>query len=472
MTRRAKIVCTMGPATSSEEGIAALLDAGMNVARMNFSHGDHADHQVIYDRLRTAAAASGKALAVLADLQGPKIRLGRFADGPHEWPTGDQVTITVDDVTGTRNRVSTTYQGLAHDARPGDRLLIDDGKVGLVVTRVDGNDVHCRVTEGGPVSNNKGISLPGMNVSVPALSEKDITDLKFALSLGVDVVALSFVRSPADITLVHEVMDEVGAPRVPVIAKIEKPEAVDNLEAIVLAFDGIMVARGDLGVELPLEQVPLVQKRAVQIARENARPVIVATQMLDSMIEHSRPTRAEASDVANAVLDGADALMLSGETSVGKYAIQTVRTMSKIIEAVEADSVAVPPLTHIPRTNQGVISFAARDIGERINAKALVAFTNSGDTVRRLARLHTELPLLAFTPIEAIRNQLALTWGVTTFVTPAVDTTDEIVTQVDQAILQLPGYEIGDIVVIVAGSSSKSTAYTSLIRVHRLGHQD
>jgi pyruvate kinase len=472
MTRRAKIVCTMGPATSSEQGIAALLDAGMNVARMNFSHGDHADHQVIYDRLRTAATSAGKALAILADLQGPKIRLGRFADGPHDWPTGDRVTITVDDIIGTRERVSTTYQGLAQDARPGDRLLIDDGKVGLVVTGVEGNDVHCTVTEGGPVSNNKGISLPGMNVSVPALSEKDIADLKFALSLGVDVVALSFVRSPADVKLVHEVMDEVGAHRVPVIAKIEKPEAVENLEAIVLAFDGIMVARGDLGVELPLEQVPLVQKRAVQIARENARPVIVATQMLDSMIEHSRPTRAEASDVANAVLDGADALMLSGETSVGKYAIETVRTMSKIIDAVEADSVAVPPLTHIPRTHQGVISFAARDIGERLNAKALVAFTNSGDTVRRLARLHTELPLLAFTPIEAIRNQLALTWGVTTFVTPPVDTTDEIVTQVDQAMLDLPGYETGDTVVIVAGSSSRSTAHTSLIRVHRLGYQD
>ena len=472
MTRRAKIVCTMGPATSSEEGIAALLDAGMNVARMNFSHGDHADHQVIYDRLRAGAASAGKALAVLADLQGPKIRLGRFADGPHDWATGDQVTITVDDITGTRDRVSTTYKGLAQDARPGDRLLIDDGKVGLVVAGVDGNDVHCTVTEGGPVSNNKGISLPGMNVSVPALSEKDIDDLKFALALGVDVVALSFVRSPTDVKLVHEVMDEVGANRVPVIAKIEKPEAVDNLEAIVLAFDGIMVARGDLGVELPLERVPLVQKRAVRLARENARPVIVATQMLDSMIEHSRPTRAEASDVANAVLDGADALMLSGETSVGKYAIQTVQTMGKIIEAVEADSVAVPPLTHTPRTHQGVISFAARDIGERLNAKALVAFTNSGDTVRRLARLHTELPLLAFTPLESIRNQLALTWGVTTFVTPPADTTDEIVSQVDQAILQLPGYEIGDTVVIVAGSSSHTTAHTSLIRVHRLGHQD
>ena len=318
MTRRAKIVCTMGPATSSEEGIAALLDAGMNVARMNFSHGDYADHEVIYRRLRAAAQFADRPLAILADLQGPKIRLGRFEDGPHEWPTGEQVTITVDDIVGSRGRVSTTYRGLAQDARPGDLLLIDDGKVGLVVTQIAGNDVMCTVTEGGPVSNNKGISLPGMNVSVPAMSDKDVNDLRFALSLGVDLVALSFVRSPLDIGLVHQVMDDVGAARLPVIAKIEKPEAVANLEAIVVAFDGIMVARGDLGVELPLEQVPLVQKRAVQIAREHAKPVIVATQMLDSMIEHSRPTRAEASDVANAVLDGADAVMLSGETSVGK----------------------------------------------------------------------------------------------------------------------------------------------------------
>ncbi len=472
MTRRAKIVCTMGPATSSEEGIAALLDAGMNVARMNFSHGDYADHKVIYDRLRAAAKASDKALAILADLQGPKIRLGRFSDGPHEWNTGDRVTITVDDVVGVKERVSTTYTGLANDARPGDRLLIDDGKVGLVVTQVTGNDVECAVTEGGPVSNNKGISLPGMNVSVPAMSQKDTDDLKFALSLGVDVIALSFVRSPADVDLVHQVMDEVGAPRLPVIAKIEKPEAVANLEAIVRAFDGIMVARGDLGVELPLEQVPLVQKRAVQIARENARPVIVATQMLDSMIEHSRPTRAEASDVANAVLDGADALMLSGETSVGKYPIVTVKTMAKIIEAVEAESVTAPPLTHTPRTMGGVLSFAARDIGERIGAKALVAFTYSGDTVRRLARLHTTLPVLAFTPREEVRNQLSLTWGVRTFVTPPVQTTDAMVEQVDIAMLEVPGFEAGDVVVIVAGAPPNTSGSTNLIRVHRLGHAD
>jgi pyruvate kinase len=472
MTRRAKIVCTMGPATSSEEGIAALLDAGMNVARMNFSHGDYADHEVIFHRLRAAAKSADKALAILADLQGPKIRLGRFTDGPHDWNTGDQVTITVDDIVGTRERVSTTYSGLAQDARPGDRLLIDDGKVGLVVTQVAGNDVQCAVTEGGPVSNNKGISLPGMNVSVPAMSEKDISDLKFALSLGVDVIALSFVRSASDVDLVRNVMDEVGAPRLPVIAKLEKPEAVANLEAIVRAFDGVMVARGDLGVELPLEQVPLVQKRVVQVARENARPVIVATQMLDSMIEHSRPTRAEASDVANAVLDGADALMLSGETSVGKYPIVTVKTMAKIIEAVESESVSAPPLTHTPRTMGGVLSFAARDIGERIGAKALVAFTYSGDTVRRLARLHTTLPVLAFTPREEVRNQLALTWGVQTFVTPPVDTTDAMVEQVDLAIMQIPGYEPGDVVVIVAGAPPNTSGSTNLIRVHRLGHAD
>ncbi|HEY5115452.1 MAG TPA: pyruvate kinase [Nakamurella sp.] len=472
MTRRAKIVCTMGPATSSEEGIAALLDAGMNVARMNFSHGDYADHKVTYDRLRAAARSADKALAILADLQGPKIRLGRFSDGPHEWNTGDRVTITVDDIVGTRDRVSTTYTGLAQDARPGDRLLIDDGKVGLVVTQIERNEIICSVTEGGPVSNNKGISLPGMNVSVPAMSQKDIDDLKFALSIGVDVIALSFVRSAADVELVHKVMDEVGAPRLPVIAKLEKPEAVANLEAIVLAFDGVMVARGDLGVELPLEQVPLVQKRAVQIARENARPVIVATQMLDSMIEHSRPTRAEASDVANAVLDGADALMLSGETSVGKYPIIAVKTMAKIIEAVEAESVAAPELTHVPKTRRGVLSFAARDIGERLEAKALVSFTHTGDTVRRLARLHTELPLLAFTPVPITRNQLALTWGVETFVTSPANTTDEMVEQVDHAMLRVPGYQVGDTVVIVAGSPPNQSGSTNLIRVHRLGHPD
>jgi pyruvate kinase len=471
VSRRAKIVCTMGPATATPEKVAELVSSGMNVARLNFSHGSHEDHRQVYEMVRAAAKESGRAVGILADLQGPKIRLGKFAAGPVEWRTGDVVRITVDDVQGTHDRVSTTYKGLANDAKPGDSLLVDDGKVGLVVREVDGNDVVCEVVEGGPVSDHKGLSMPGMDISVPALSEKDVEDLEFALELGVDFIALSFVRSPADIDVVHQVMDRVGR-RAPVIAKLEKPEAVENLEAIVLAFDGIMVARGDLGVELPLEHVPLVQKKAIRIARENAKPIIVATQMLDSMINNSRPTRAEASDVANAVLDGTDAVMLSGETSVGRYPVETVQTMARIVEAVEAGSTTPPPLSHVPRTKRGVISYAARDIGERLNAKALVAFTQSGDTVRRLARLHTRLPLLAFTPEESVRSQLALTWGTETFLVPKVDTTDQMVRQVDQAMLSLGRYQRGDMVVIVAGSPPGTVGSTNLIRVHRLGEED
>ncbi|GAA5075552.1 pyruvate kinase [Nocardia iowensis] len=464
-------MCTLGPATATEDRIRELVESGMDVARLNFSHGEHADHAENYKKVRQASDHLGRAVGILADLQGPKIRLGRFIEGKTVWATGEEVRITVDEVDGTHDRVSTTYKELAADAKPGDRLLVDDGKVGLTVTKVDGNDVVCRVTEGGPVSNNKGVSLPGMDVSVPALSEKDIEDLEFALKLGVDFIALSFVRSPADVELVHDIMDRVGR-RVPVIGKLEKPEAIDNLEAIVLAFDAVMVARGDLGVELPLEQVPLVQKRAIQMARENAKPVIVATQMLESMIENSRPTRAEASDVANAVLDGADAVMLSGETSVGAYPIETVRTMARIVHAVETESTRVPPLTHVPRTKRGVISYAARDIGERLNAKALVAFTQSGDTVRRLARLHTPLPLLAFTPLPEVRSQLALTWGTETFIVPMVDTTDAMIHQVDVALLSMERYQKGDLVVIVAGSPPGTVGSTNLIHVHRIGEED
>ncbi|MFI9404041.1 MULTISPECIES: pyruvate kinase [Nocardia] len=471
MMRRTKIVCTLGPATATEDRIRELVESGMDVARLNFSHGEHADHAENYKKVRAASDHLGRAVGILADLQGPKIRLGRFIEGKTVWATGEEVRITVDEVDGTHDRVSTTYKELAQDAKAGDRLLVDDGKVGLTVIRVDGNDVVCRVTEGGPVSNNKGVSLPGMDVSVPALSEKDIEDLEFALKLGVDFIALSFVRSPADVELVHDIMDRVGR-RVPVIAKLEKPEAIDNLEAIVLAFDAVMVARGDLGVELPLEQVPLVQKRAIQMARENAKPVIVATQMLESMIENSRPTRAEASDVANAVLDGADAVMLSGETSVGAWPIETVRTMARIVHAVETESTRVPPLTHVPRTKRGVISYAARDIGERLNAKALVAFTQSGDTVRRLARLHTPLPLLAFTPLPEVRSQLALTWGTETFIVPMVDTTDAMIHQVDVALLSMERYQKGDLVVIVAGSPPGTVGSTNLIHVHRIGEED
>ncbi|WP_026162338.1 pyruvate kinase [Corynebacterium ulceribovis] len=467
MDRRTKIVCTLGPAVASKNGILDLVNAGMDVARLNFSHGDHPDHEQNYKWVREASDETGRAVGILADLQGPKIRLGRFINGEEYWADGEEVRITVDDIQGTHDRVSTTYKNLAKDAKPGDRLLVDDGKVGLECIGVDGNDVICKVTEGGPVSNNKGVSLPGMNISVPALSEKDVRDLRFALKLGVDFIALSFVRSPADVELVHNVMDEVGR-RVPIIAKLEKPEAIEALEAIILAFDAVMVARGDLGVEVPLESVPMMQKRAIQIARENAKPVIVATQMLDSMIENSRPTRAEASDVANAVLDGADAVMLSGETSIGKHPVTTVKTMARIVMAAEENG-QVPPLTHIPRTKRGVISYAARDIGERLNARAIVAFTSSGDTARRVARLHSPLPLLVFTPEQSVRSQLALTWGAEVFLVPPVETTDGMMRELDKALLSMPEYHSGDMMVVVAGTPPGFEGNTNLIHVHLLG---
>ncbi len=442
----------------------------MDVARLNFSHGTRAQQADRFHSVRQAADASGRNVATLADLQGPKIRLGTFADGPVVWQTGERVCITVEDVPGSHDRVSTTYKELARDARPGDRLLVDDGNVGLVVVAVENQtDVICDVTEGGPVSNNKGLSLPGVAVSVPAMSEKDEEDLEFALRLGVDFVALSFVRSPDDVKLVHRIMDAVGVHR-PVIAKIEKPEAVQRLDEIVLAFDGVMVARGDLGVELPLEQVPTVQKRLVQACRENAKPVIVATQMLESMITHSRPTRAEASDVANAVFDGADAVMLSGETSVGQYPVQAVATMARIIVAAEQGGESfVPALRHNPRTPAGAVSKAALDIGTALGARAYVAFTQSGDTARRLARLHPGAPLLAFTPEETVQRQLALLWGTDAYLVWTVKTTDEMVRQVDSSLLQRRVCRPGDIVVVVAGTPPSTSGATNTIRVHHLG---
>jgi pyruvate kinase len=469
VARRAKIVCTLGPSTDSPERVRALVEAGMDVARLNFSHGEHSEHGRRFREVRQAAEAAGRNLAVLADLQGPKIRLGRFAEGKVEWRTGERVRITVEDIEGSHDRVSTTYKQLAADVRPGDRLLVDDGNVGLVAVDIEnGTDVVCDVTEGGPVSNNKGLSLPGVVVSVPAMSEKDADDLEFALRLGVDFIALSFVRSADDVKLVHQIMDEMGVRR-PVIAKIEKPEAVERLEDIALSFDGIMVARGDLGVELPLEQVPMVQKRAIQICRDNAKPVIVATQMLESMINHSRPTRAEASDVANAVLDGADALMLSGETSVGTYPVQSVATMSRIITSVESAGVEAPSLLHSPRTSAGALVKAAKDIGDALGAAALVAFTQTGDTMRRLSRLHPSQRLLAFSPDENVLRQLALLWGVEPHLVWMVKTTDDMVRQVDSALVQRGVCRRGDLVIVVAGTPPATPGATNTIRVHHIG---
>jgi pyruvate kinase len=467
--RRVKIVATLGPSSSNAETVLAMVHAGVNVFRLNLSHGTQEQHSQAYALVRAAAQTTGFAVGVLADLQGPKIRLGRFAGGPVLLKNGAEFTITTEDVPGDVNAVSTTYVGLPGDAKPGDAILVDDGRVALTVVRVDGPAVLTHVVEGGTLSDNKGLNLPGAMVAVPALSEKDVDDLRFALRLGADWIALSFVRSADDIYAVHDVMAEVDVWR-PVVAKIEKPQAVEHLGDILNAFDAIMVARGDLGVELPLQDVPIVQKRAVSLAREKGKPVIVATQMLESMIGASRPTRAEASDVANAVLDGADALMLSGETGIGHYPVEAVETMARIIEATETQALErIPPVGGQPTTKGGAIARAAVAVAAQLQPVALVAFTETGRSPRALARYRSPVSLLAFTPSPEVRNQLSLSWGVETFLVEPVRHTDDMVRQVDAKLLQLGRCEVGDEIVIVAGSPPGIPGSTNAMRVHRMG---
>ncbi|CAN5353343.1 pyruvate kinase [soil metagenome] len=467
--RRAKIVATLGPATSSYENIRAIIDAGVNVARMNLSHGSYDVHNEVYQNVRKAAADTGSPVAVLVDLQGPKIRLGKFAAGPHDLAVGDIFTITTEEVVGTKELVGTTFKGLPDDVKPGDFLLIDDGKVKVEVVSTDGVQVVTKVIVAGPVSNNKGINLPGVAVNVPALSEKDEADLRWGLRLGADYIALSFVRNAADVDRVFEIMAEEGR-KVPVIAKIEKPQAVDNLEEIIDAFDGIMVARGDLGVELPLEAVPIVQKRAVELARRMAKPVIVATQMLESMISSPVPTRAETSDVANAVLDGADAVMLSGETSVGEYPVVTVATMARIVASTEDHGLErIPPLGTKPRTQGGAITLAAAEVADFVDAKYVCVFTESGDSARRMSRLRFRIPMKAFTPDEAIQRRMALTWGIESFLVDRVTHTDAMYEQVDRVLIDQGLAEIGDKVVVISGSPPGIPGSTNDLRVHVVG---
>ena len=467
--RRAKIVATLGPATSSYDDIKAIIDAGVDVARMNLSHGSYDVHEGVYANVRRAADDAGKPVAVLVDLQGPKIRLGKFADGPHDLAVGDVFKITTDDVLGTKEICGTTFKGLPADVRPGDPLLVDDGRVKLRVLETDGTTVTTEVVVAGAVSNNKGINLPGVAVNVPALSDKDEADLRWGLALGADLIALSFVRDASDVVRVREIMAEEGR-RVPVIAKIEKPQAVDALEEIIEAFDGIMVARGDLGVELPLEAVPIVQKHAVELSRRMAKPVIVATQMLESMISNPIPTRAETSDVANAVLDGADAVMLSGETSVGAYPVITVQTMARIVASTEEHGLErIAPLGTKPRTQGGAITLAAADVADFVQAKFLCVFTESGDSVRRMSRLRHSIPILAFSPNEATRRRMALSWGVRSFLVENVTHTDAMFAQVDDILLGQGVAEQGDKVIVIAGSPPGIAGSTNDLRVHRVG---
>lgn len=468
--RRAKIVATLGPATDDLVTVQKLIKAGLNVARLNMSHGDHSDHKKRLDLIREAATIESTEIAVLADLQGPKIRVGVFGNGPVTLVKGQSFTITVDDILGDKDKVSTTHKGLPNDVKKGDPILVDDGKIRLEVIEVSGSNVLTKVIEGGLISNSKGLNLPGVAVNVPAMSEKDKQDLIWALNNDCDLIALSFVRNSKDIADVHKIMDEVGK-RLPVVAKIEKPQAVENLVEILEAFDAIMIARGDLGVELPLEEVPLVQKSAIQLARQVGKPVIVATQMLESMITASRPTRAEASDVANAVLDGADALMLSGETSVGENPVGVIETMARIIEHVEKEALEkLPAIVQEEKGSTGrALTTAAVAVGKAINAKYLVAFTETGRSVRLIARHRSQTPILAFATNKAIQRQLTLIWGTQNFSTATVKHTDEMVATVDRHLTSTNLAKFGELVVIVAGVPPGVPGTTNGMRVHKVG---
>jgi pyruvate kinase len=467
--RRAKIVCTLGPATSTPERIGELIDAGMDVARLNFSHGDHDHHLAVLRAVRTEAERRGRAVAVLQDLQGPKIRVGQFRNGAVTLEAGAEFRITTDaGILGDEHRVSTTYGGLPQDVQAGDQILLDDGYLTLVVTDVAGNEVVTNVVQGGILKDNKGINLPHVNVSAPSVTDKDKRDLAFGVRVGVEYIALSFVRSPDDIRRARKLATADGE-RIPIIAKIEQPQAVERLDEIIEVADGVMIARGDLGVEIGPEKVPLIQKRIIETANRRGKLVIVATQMLESMIGNSRPTRAEASDVANAVLDGTDALMLSGETAVGAYPTGAVRTMDRIIREIEHSayyrhSLELPTLDMPISSN--AIAHAAAIAAKQMRIKTIAMVSESGGAVRLLSEYRPEAAILALTSREVTYRQLAPYWGVTPILISPCATTDEMIEQIEAVLRERHLVEPGEYVVITMGVPVGSGESTNLLKIH------
>ncbi|MBD2183174.1 pyruvate kinase [Planktothrix sp. FACHB-1355] len=467
--RNTKIICTLGPASSDYETIKAMVEAGMDIARLNFSHGDHETHQKNIHLIREVAAELNRPIAILQDLQGPKIRVGDMEEGVI-LRAGEKTCVTMAPVLGNAERFSSTYKDLSSDVREGEPILINDGLIRIKVDRVTKNEIYGTVIQGGPLKSHKGINLSYSSISTPALTEKDIHDLTFGLSQDIDYVALSFVREDADI---KEVRGSVRRKEkmTQVIAKIERHEAVEDLESIVDAADALMVARGDLGVELPLEQVPLIQKSMIQSCRRHLKPVITATQMLESMIQNPTPTRAEVSDVANAIFDGTDAIMLSGETAVGAYPVDAVRTMARIAETVEANLISSPQYIETVREHgiANSVAHAACQLAEHINAKAIICFTEHGFTARLLSKYRQSIPVIAITREEHVQRQMALYWGVQSLRLEVGDNTDEMIAAMEKAAVENGFVSLGDIVVITAGLPLPLSGVTNLIKAHRIG---
>lgn len=473
--KKAKIVSTLGPASSSEDMLEQLIAAGVDVFRLNFSHGTQDDHAALVERIRSVGRKMSRPVAILQDLQGPKIRVGKLEEEPILLSAGERLTITTRDVPGDRTLVPTTYEGLPKDVKPADRVLLDDGNIELVAREVYGTDVVCEVVVGGNLKSNKGINLPGVRVSAPSLTTKDRADLDLGIALDVDYIALSFVREPDDVREVQHIISKAGKD-IPVIAKLERSEAVDRLDEILQVAGGVMVARGDLGVEVSPEEVPVLQKQIISAANQAGVLVITATQMLESMTDNPRPTRAEASDVANAIFDGTDAVMLSGETAVGKYPVRTVQMMSRIIETAEASmKTELPILTS--HSDVGSLSFpdaigqAAAAVSAGVPTKAIVAFTQSGSTARLISKRRPRTPIIAFTPSERIWRQLCLCWGTEPRLIDQIEQTDRMVSEVEARLLVEGNVRVGDTLVILAGAPITAKAETNLLKLHRVGER-
>jgi pyruvate kinase len=471
MTRKAKIVCTIGPSSSSDAVLRDLVRSGMDVARLNFSHGTHEEHARRIERLRRAAEREGRSLGILQDLSGPKIRTGRLKyRTPVALKAGSQLTITPRDVPGTASVISTTFSELAREVEPGARILLADGLIELRVLALRGDDLECEVINGGLLGEHKGINLPGALVRVPAITEKDQEDLEFGLKHGVDLVAVSFVRTAEDVREAKRLIAARNA-NVPVIAKLEKPQAIEHLEEILDVADGVMVARGDLGVEVAPEKVPIIQKHAIRRAAEWRKPVITATQMLESMIENPRPTRAEASDVANAIFDGTDAVMLSAETAVGKYPREAVAIMSRIVvEAEDHMQSGVPRRRRdgaqlsISETICESVAHAAQDLDMR----AIAVFTETGTTARLISKYRPHAPIYAFSAVPEVRNRMNLLWGVQPLSCKHAPSSDDMVRAAEATLLENKAVEPGDVIAVVAGTS-QSSGSTNFLRLHRIG---
>lgn len=463
--RKARIICTLGPSSSSPEVLEAMMRAGMDVARLNFSHGTHDEHRARVNLIRKISKKVGKPIALLQDVQGPKVRLGRFSAGVAEVVTGQKVTLTTRNVLGNKDVLPTPIKTMTRDVKKGDPVLLDDGRVRLEVLGVKGPDIACQVVIGGVLKDKKGINLPGAAVSVPTITAKDLEDLKFGQELGVDFVALSFVRSANDLLIARKHVKKLGTP---LIAKIEKPQAVADLDAIAEASDGIMIARGDLGVEMPLEQLPGIQKSAVAAANARGGLVIVATEMLESMVNSPRPTRAEVSDVANAIYDGADAVMLSGETAAGKYPVEAIKMMSKIVvEAEQRNPLRASPYQSTDDISTGVAA-AAVSAADRLGAAAIVAFTESGVTARLISELRPRSRIVALTPHAAILRRMALYWGITGHIAPRMSSTDAMIQTVRKLCARQGWAREGQNVVIVAGTPLGKPGSTNLMTIRRL----